>query len=134
MGVEPEVVEVVVGALVRGDRVLLVHRRPDKHAFPDVWDLPGGVVEPGESLRDALVRELREELGVVVASASVTLLCRADLASARLHAWLVPEWAGEPVNTAPEEHDDLGWFGLADLPPLVHADVRSAVARVLGGG
>lgn len=131
---DPAVVDVVVGALVRGDRVLLVHRRPDKHAFPDAWDLPGGVVEPGESLRDALVRELREELGVVVASASVTLLCRADLASARIHAWLVWDWAGEPVNTAPEEHDDLQWFGLADLPPLVHADVRSAVARVLGGG
>ena len=40
---------VVVGALVRDGRVLLAHRRPDKRAYPDVWDLPGGVMEDGES-------------------------------------------------------------------------------------
>ena len=57
-------VEVVVGALVRDGRVLLGHRRPDKRAYPDVWDLPGGVMEDGESELDALARELREELGV----------------------------------------------------------------------
>lgn len=126
-------VDVVVGALVRDGRVLLGHRRPDKHAFPDAWDLPGGVVEPGESLRDALVRELREELGVTIVAASATPLCQVDLGTAHLHAWLVPGWAGEPVNAAPEEHDDLAWFGLEDLPPLAHVEVRSAVVRVLGG-
>ncbi|MDZ5662409.1 NUDIX domain-containing protein [Nocardioides sp. S-58] len=42
-------VEVVVGALLLEGRVLLAHRRPDKHAYPGVWDLPGGVVEDGET-------------------------------------------------------------------------------------
>lgn len=46
-------VDVVVGALVRDGRVLFVHRRPDKHAFPDTWDLPGGMVE---ALSHELVR------------------------------------------------------------------------------
>ncbi|WP_460691328.1 NUDIX hydrolase, partial [Nocardioides flavus (ex Wang et al. 2016)] len=41
--------QVVVGALVRDGRVLLVHRRPDKRANPGVWDLPGGVMEPGDA-------------------------------------------------------------------------------------
>ena len=40
---------VVVGALVRDGRVLLGQRSPSKRAYPDVWDLPGGVVEDGES-------------------------------------------------------------------------------------
>ena len=53
-----QVHEVVVGALVRGGQVLLVHRRPDKHANPEVWDLPGGLVEAGESELDTLAREL----------------------------------------------------------------------------
>jgi predicted NUDIX family NTP pyrophosphohydrolase len=66
--------EVVVGALVREGRVLLVHRRPDKHANPDVWDLPGGLIEGNESQVDALARELREELGVQIATASASQL------------------------------------------------------------
>ncbi len=104
--------EVVVGALVRGGRVLLAHRRPDKQAYPDVWALPGGVVEAGESELDALTRELHEELGVRIATDSASHLCRLTAVPAEepvlLSAWLVREWHGAPANVAPEEHDDLG--------------------------
>ena len=124
-----------MGALVRDGRVLLGHRRPDKHAYPDVWDLPGGVMEAGESELETLVRELREELGVEVAVESATHLCRvtggpAD-EPALLSAWLVREWDGTPSNTAPEEHDDLAWFGLDELPPPAHEGVRAALLDAL---
>ena len=55
---------VVVAALVREGRVLLVHRSPNRRAYPGVWDLPGGHIETGESELTALTREMREELGV----------------------------------------------------------------------
>ncbi len=130
-------VRVVVGALVHDGRVLLVHRRPDKRAYPDVWDLPGGVMEDGESEPDTLARELREELGVEVATDSAAHLCRvtAGLAEdpAILSAWLVREWHGTPANVAPEEHDDLGWFGLDELPPPAHLGVRAALVDVMRG-
>ena len=129
--------EVVIGALVRGGRVLLVHRRPDKRAYPDVWDLPGGVVEPGESELDALTRELREELGVQVATGSASHLCRVAAGPegdrALLSAWLVRDWQGAPSNLAPEEHDDLGWFGLDELPPPAHPSVRTALVDAMRG-
>ena len=128
-------VEVVVGALVRDGRVLLGHRRPDKHAYPDVWDLPGGVVEAGESELVALGRELREELDLGIALTSTSALCRVSVGSpdgpVLLSAWLVREWDGTPVNAAPEEHTAIGWFGPGDLPPLVHPDVRAAVMSAL---
>lgn len=127
--------EVVVGALVREGRVLLVHRRPDKHAYPNVWDLPGGVMEAGESEPDALSRELHEELGVRIAADSAAHLCRLTAGSAAepalLSAWLVSSWQGTPANVAPEEHDDIGWFGLEELPPLAHALVRSALVKAM---
>jgi 8-oxo-dGTP diphosphatase len=54
---------VAAGILVRGGRVLLARRPEGKH-LAGLWEFPGGKVEPGESPDAALVRELREELGV----------------------------------------------------------------------
>jgi 8-oxo-dGTP diphosphatase len=56
---------VVAGMCVRGDRVLITQRRADQ-PLPLQWEFPGGKIEPGESPEVALVRELREELGVEV--------------------------------------------------------------------
>lgn len=129
-------IEVSVGALVRDGRVLLAHRSPLKRAYPGAWDLPGGVVEPDESPLAGLVRELCEELGVEVASASAEPLCEITVSPAGepvlLRAWLVREWRGAPVNLAPDEHDDLGWFDLDDLPPVAHPQVVGELVSVLG--
>jgi len=123
--------KVVVGALTREGRVLLVHRSPSKRAYPNVWDLPGGVIEPGESELGALTRELHEELGVQIATGSASHLCRLTAGPreepALLSAWLVRDWQGTPANVAPEEHDDIGWFGLEELPPPAHVLVRAAL-------
>ena len=123
--------EVVVGALVRDGRVLLAHRRPDKRAYPNVWDLPGGVMEAGESELDALTRELDEELGVRIVTDSASHLCRLTagppVVLALLSAWLVRDWHGEPANVAPEEHADIGWFTVEELPPPGHPLLRAAL-------
>jgi len=124
-------IEVVVGALVRERLVLLAYRSQNKPAYPAVWELPGGVVEPGESELDALTRELREELGVQIATGSASHLCRLTVGPAEepalLSAWLVPDWEGTPANVAPEEHDGIRWFDIDDMPPPVHIPVRAAL-------
>jgi 8-oxo-dGTP diphosphatase len=126
---------VVVGALIREGRVLLVHRRATKRANPDVWDLPGGLIEAGESELEALARELDEELGVHVATGAASHLCRLATGPvgepALLSAWLVPEWQGTPANEAPDKHDDIGWFSLQDFPPPPHVIVRTALLEAL---
>lgn len=121
-------VSVCVGAvLVDGDRVLLCHRTPARSAYPDVWDVPGGHVEPGETPLEALHRELAEELGVrVLATAPLADL---TVPGRRLLLWRVDRWEGRVRNAAPEEHDRLGWFtpdeavrlelALADYVPLL---------------
>lgn len=56
----------VAAAIIRRDQqVLLTRRKPDTH-LPNMWEFPGGKVEPGESLTTALHRELQEELGIGV--------------------------------------------------------------------
>ena len=59
-------IRVVAGVCVQGESVL-VCRRPPGRAHAGKWEFPGGKVETGESLQDALVREIREELGVAAA-------------------------------------------------------------------
>ncbi|MGZ5418824.1 MAG: NUDIX domain-containing protein [Nocardioides sp.] len=130
--------KVVVGALIRAGRVLLVHRSPNKRAYPNVWDLPGGLMEAGESELAALTRELHEELGVQIATGSASHLCRLAAGPAGepalLSAWLVRDWQGAPANVAPEEHDDIGWFAFEEMPPPAHALVRTALVDAIRRG
>lgn len=56
-------IEVVSAVIIHAGRILLTQRRPEKD-FPYAWESPGGKIEHGESIIDALRRELREEIGV----------------------------------------------------------------------
>jgi 8-oxo-dGTP diphosphatase len=98
---------VVGAALVRGGRALAA-RRSDG---PGRWEFPGGKVEPGESPEGALVRELREELGV---RAVVTGWLDGEVAIATTHVLRVALAVtdDEPV---PTEHDLLRWLGPEEL-------------------
>ncbi|HUG07976.1 MAG TPA: (deoxy)nucleoside triphosphate pyrophosphohydrolase [Acidimicrobiia bacterium] len=113
---------VVAGLLRREDRVLLCHRRPDRSHYPNVWDLPGGRVEPGETLVDALTRELEEELGIVPELSEKTPWLTLTDDDLRLHVYLVDDWTGEPSNLAPEEHDEIRWTRSDEMGDLTLAD------------
>src|SRR5436309_1462601 len=59
-----QMTDIVNGLLLRNGTVLLARRSAGRQAYPNRWSFPGGHVEAGESLDDALIRELREEIGV----------------------------------------------------------------------
>ncbi|WP_396926306.1 (deoxy)nucleoside triphosphate pyrophosphohydrolase [Mycolicibacterium sp.] len=105
---------VVAGALISGATLLVAQRqRPPELA--GLWELPGGKVAPGESEPDALVRELREELGVDVV---VGDRLGADVAvgeSLILRAYLVAHTGGA---VHPHDHRALRWVGADELDSL----------------
>ncbi|MEV4489097.1 NUDIX domain-containing protein [Micromonospora coxensis] len=127
---------VVTGALVENGAVLLVHRSPARRAYPDLWDLPGGHVEAGESELQALAREMREELGVRIVTESASRRGDLHLGSGddavRVGVWHVGDWVGSPTNRAPDEHDDIAWVGISELSglPLVHGGLAALVGSL----
>ncbi len=115
---------VVAALLVRGGQILLCHRSPNRRWFPDVWDLPGGHTDPGETHGRALVRELREELGIIIPEPSGKEFARIVTSDFDLRIWLVDRWVGEISNASPEEHDDMRWFQSHEASALSLAHVR----------
>ncbi len=65
-GTDRVVVQVAVGVLFRPDGAFLMTTRPVGKAYAGYWEFPGGKVETGETVQDALRRELHEELGIVL--------------------------------------------------------------------
>ena len=115
-------IRVVAAILRRDNRLLLCHRHPERAWYPDVWDLPGGHVEHGETPSEALARELREELGVDLRSpVGLPFEELADSAAAfNMTIWLI-DYAGAVVNHAPDEHDELRWVTSDEIAGLVLA-------------
>ncbi len=107
-----KLVEVAAAVMLRaeGSEFLLAQRPPGK-VYEDYWEFPGGKVEPGETIRDALVRELHEELGISVTACSpwLTRVFTYPHATVRLHFWRVTAWEGEIGITAPLEHSAVDW-------------------------
>lgn len=62
-------VDVAVGVLVREDGAFLLTSRPPGKVYAGHWEFPGGKIEPGETLQQALARELHEELGITIGAA-----------------------------------------------------------------
>lgn len=126
--------EVVAAVLVRDGQVLLCHRHPNREWYPNVWDLPGGHIEAGERPVDALVRELREELGITEdPSKAQALGDYSPEPNLSLALWEIDDWEGDVINAAPNEHDELAWFTIGQLDNLKLADsyVLDACQRAL---
>ncbi|QOF77423.1 NUDIX domain-containing protein [Variovorax sp. 38R] len=90
--------EVAVGVLIRlADDALLLTTRPEGKAYAGYWEFPGGKIEAGETVEEALRRELQEELGITIGGAEVWKVTEHDYPHAlvRLHWCKVTDWTGE---------------------------------------
>lgn len=123
------VIDVVAGILRdRQGRVLLAQRPPGKQ-LAGLWEFPGGKLDAGEDPFQALVRELREELGVTVSDARFLVASSHPYGDRRirLHAWTVTDWSGTPQGL---EGQALAWHTVhgIDQQPMPPADWSIAAA------
>ena len=102
---ERAVVDVAVGVLMQGEAFLLTSR-PEGKVYAGYWEFPGGKLEAGESVEQALRRELQEELGITIGQAQVWKTQMVDYPHAlvRLHFCKVWDWQGELQMREAQSH------------------------------
>ncbi|MEO7886200.1 MAG: NUDIX domain-containing protein [Polaromonas sp.] len=96
-GVDRKVVDVAVGVLLRPNGDFLLTSRPPGKVYEGYWEFPGGKLEAGETVEQALRRELQEEIGVTIGAAQPWKVEMVDYPHAlvRLNFCKVFDWTGE---------------------------------------
>ncbi|MFE5774510.1 (deoxy)nucleoside triphosphate pyrophosphohydrolase [Brachybacterium sp. NPDC056505] len=111
----PDSAIAVVGAIIVRDGLVFAARRSPERSAGGLWEFPGGKVEPGETPQEALVRELREELGVRVEVGARAARCTTAVGTALID--LDCYWATltRDTPTHSTDHDALAWIAPTDL-------------------
>jgi 8-oxo-dGTP diphosphatase len=127
-------VHVAVGVILDGaDNILLTRRAMDSHQG-GLWEFPGGKVEEGESLRSALARELREELGIEIGATHPLLEVRHDYGDKRvlLDVHVIRDFSGDAEGL---EGQPLAWVPVDELAryefPAANEPIVEAVTALL---
>ena len=96
-GQDRKLVEVAVGILIRPDGDFLLTSRPPGKVYEGYWEFPGGKIEHGETVEQALRRELQEEIGITIGPVQVWKIEIVDYPHAlvRLNFCKVFDWSGE---------------------------------------
>jgi 8-oxo-dGTP diphosphatase len=119
-------IQVAVGVLLAEQGKFLLTTRPEGKAYAGHWEFPGGKIEAGETIEQALVRELHEELGIHVSQVSLWRTEQIDYPHAwvQLHFYKVTHWQGELQM---KEGQQFSWQQL----PVTVAPVLAGTLPVL---
>ena len=124
----------VVAALIFRDEKILVCQRTRHQTMPLKWEFPGGKIEPGEQPRDALRRELDEELGIDATIGEEVARIRHDYrngAAVELRFYAVREYKGDIENRI---FKDMQWAKRSELPSFDFLEADLGLVRNLVEG
>ncbi len=126
-----------VGAIIINDlgQLFLSQRGPLSRNERGLWEFPGGSVEFGEKLADALKREIKEEFGVLIEVGALLDISDHILAEEGQH-WVSPTFlcriiSGAPSIQEPGKSSQIGWFDLDHLPKNLTVISRENLAHYL---
>jgi 8-oxo-dGTP pyrophosphatase MutT (NUDIX family) len=127
----------VVAAIIQKDRRFLIGKRsPHKIKGPGVWSPISGRMEPGETQRDAVVREVWEEVGLRVNALKHVTSFDIHGGTTELHWWTTEILSGE-ATLKNDEHTEIRWVTLGEmkmLKPIFKEDIEVFEGVQISGG
>ena len=123
-------IEVAAGILIDKNKRILLAQRSHLKIFPLQWEFPGGKIDGDETPYEALRRELKEELNIVVTKASPMMQITHDYPDKKvsLDIWTVTEFNGLPLGV---EGQEICWVSLNDLPNFKFPEANQAILAQL---
>lgn len=130
--IEPKVVVPVAVAIIRHKDEYLLSRRLNNKDFAGCWEFPGGKIEAGEQIEQALHRELEEELGIQLnlthCQALIQIPYHYAHKSVLLHCWLCDDFSGQPTG---KQGQEWAWFSEEQLGKLSFPPANRGILRAL---
>jgi 8-oxo-dGTP diphosphatase len=122
-------IHVAVGVIKRGS-MIFISKRPDALHQGGRWEFPGGKVETGETVEQALARELKEEVDLTVTQAKPLLVLEYDYPEKRvkLDVWLVEDPQGAGCGL---EGQQVAWVHFQDLPQYQFPDANAPILEAV---
>ncbi len=115
-----------VGIILKKENQALLVKRHNTDWASGYWNFPGGLVEEGETLVNAAIREAQEEIGAILDVAALKLVHVLQVRKSDKNSkdiigfyFLAEQWQGTPVNNEPHRHAEIGWLDLHNLPDKV---------------
>ncbi|BBM02339.1 8-oxo-dGTP diphosphatase MutT [Microbulbifer sp. GL-2] len=124
------VIHVAVGVVRRRDGKILIARRPDHVHMGGRWEFPGGKVEKGESVQQALSRELHEEVAIEVIELTPLVEIRHEYPekTVLLDTWQVTAFSGEAAG---QEGQETAWVAVQELDHFQFPDANQAIIEAI---
>lgn len=123
-------IHVAVGVVINPQHQVLVAKRPPGKPYAGYWEFPGGKLEKGEDVLQALTRELQEEVNITPKQLQPLIKIEQPLANKRflLDTWLITDYSGE-LNA--NESQKLAWVSISELHNLKFPPANEAIVEKL---
>ena len=127
-----------VGIILKKNDQLFLVKRHNTDWAAEQWNFPGGLVEAGETLVQAAIRETQEETGVIVAPHNFKLVHVLQVRKSNSNTkdilgfyFMAEQWNGTAVNNEPHRHSDAAWFEIDALPAGITEHAQQALRGLL---
>jgi 8-oxo-dGTP diphosphatase len=128
---------VSVHIFLEKDGSILLIRRQNTGQYDNMWSVPAGRLDAGESISGTALREAREEAGIEIEALNLgepLIMHHKDERGERLYCFfLCMVWKGNPINMEPEKCSRIGWFDIKVLPDDLLVHVKLAYEKLKEG-